>query len=109
MANVPDVCTLPIAERPARTAEFDDLFARSVYGAARPDPLLLRLTLDGSPETEEMAAGLTEREKGCCAFFDFTLTRTGGDLRLDIRVPRGYVEVLDGLAARAAAVSGGQR
>lgn len=109
MANIPDVCTLSIAERPAREAEFDDLFARSVDGAARPEPLLLRLTLDGSPETEETAADLAEREKGCCAFFDFTLTRRGGHLRLDIRVPRGYVEVLDGLAARASAASGGQQ
>ena len=50
----------------------------------------------------ERAAELTAREAGCCAFFDFTVRREGGDVVVDVRVPPSRAAVLDGLAALAA-------
>lgn len=100
MANAWDACTLSAAERPRRDAEFDALVARSARRVSRPEPGLVRLILDGTPETEQQAAGLAAREKDCCAFFDFSFTRAGEELVLDARVPAGYEEVLDYMTAR---------
>ncbi|RDI34508.1 hypothetical protein DFR72_101256 [Lentzea flaviverrucosa] len=40
------------------------------------------------------------RETGCCSFFTFELTVTGGGVTLAISVPDSRAEVLDALAAR---------
>ncbi|WP_219418829.1 hypothetical protein [Pseudonocardia nigra] len=102
-----DACTLPTAERPLRVAEFDALFADALLGHDRPAPGLLRLRLDPGPRTEATVRELTARESACCAFFDFQLTRNGGVLVLDVRVPDARAEVLDGIVRRAAAVRAG--
>jgi hypothetical protein len=98
---VPDACTLPTADRPARLTEFDDLFATALRSADRTDPGRLRLELLASPEVAARVANLAVRETGCCSFFTFTLTATGGRLLLDVAVPAGRTGVLDGLAGRA--------
>ncbi|WP_326640309.1 hypothetical protein OG884_35910 [Streptosporangium sp. NBC_01755] len=101
----PAACTLPTAEQPLRVAEFDALFADAVQAIARPERTRLRLELVFSPEHAAQAAGLTARENGCCSFFTFTLTITGGHLALEVAVPPEQVEVLDALQARAAAAT----
>jgi hypothetical protein len=99
----PRRCTLPTAERPLRAAEFDTLFAESLHGLDRPGPGRLRLGLEATPRVAGRTAELVAREAGCCSFFTFTLTATGGRLWLDVEVPAGQSPVLDALAARAAA------
>ena len=101
---VPDACTLPTAERPLRLAEFDDMFATALRGQQRTASTELRWQLD--PAVEATARELTARESACCSFFTFTFTRPGaadGPLELLVQVPAGHVDVLDALAARAAA------
>ncbi|MGK5742060.1 hypothetical protein [Micromonospora sp. URMC 103] len=108
-AWVPDACTLPTAERPLRLAEFDRFFTEAVRGVDRVSARHLRLRLDGTASVEEAARDLTAREASCCSFFTFDLSRSGADsLTLDVRVPPGRVEVLDALAARAAAALGSE-
>ena len=102
MAWAPEECTLPTAELPQRVAEFDELFATRLRGMARPDPLLLRLMLDDAEGVAATTEDLAARERSCCALFEFELTPTPGGLQLDVRVPAGSAEVLDGLAALAA-------
>ena len=94
----PRACTLPTAERPFRVAEIDDLLA----GATRHRSTRTRLVLDlePRPEVAARAADLVVRETGCCSFFTFELTATGGSLSLAISVPDAQAEVLDALAAR---------
>ncbi|MCR3750551.1 hypothetical protein [Lentzea californiensis] len=94
----PRSCTLPTAERPLRLAEFDELLA----GAARHRSQKTRLVLElqPRPEVAARAADLAVRETGCCSFFTFELTATGGGLTLAISVPDSRAEVLDALAAR---------
>ncbi|MFJ5989333.1 hypothetical protein [Lentzea sp. NPDC092896] len=94
-------CTLPIAERPLRVAEFDDLFSTSVGAVHRHHATALRLDLEPSADVAAQAANLTVRETGCCSFFTFSLVATGGELRLDICVPEEHTEVLEALASRA--------
>jgi hypothetical protein len=101
----PQACTLPSAEQPLRIAEFDKLFADGLRGLERQAPTQLQLTLDAV--TEAIARDLTARETNCCSFFSFTFT-AGSDreLRLQVNVPPAHVDVLDALAARAAAAAG---
>ena len=94
-----DACTLPTAEQPLREAEFDTLFATALRAVERQAPDRLRLTFDGAAEVADLIA----RESSCCSFFDFTLTATTDGQVLDVRVPAARVDVLDGLARRAAA------
>jgi hypothetical protein len=108
---VPEACTLPTPERPLRLAEFDELFASSVRSVDRLDTAALRLELEPEAGVAARTADLMVRETGCCSFFTFTLSATGGTagtggmVHLDITVPPVHVEVLDALAARAAAGS----
>jgi hypothetical protein len=99
----PSACTLPTAERPLRVAEFDTVFAEAVTNVERVGPCLARLDLQADAETAGRVAGLVTRETGCCSFFTFTLTATGGALSLEISVPNQHVAVLDALTARALA------
>jgi hypothetical protein len=98
---VPQACTLPTAEQPLRLAEFDDLVTTALRGQQRPAPTRLRWELD--PAAEARACDLTARETSCCSFFTFTFTPAAEVLQLDVEVPAAHVEVLDALAARAAA------
>ncbi len=98
---VPQVCTLPTAERPLRVAEFDALFAEAVLGVERVGPGRVRLGLEATPQTAGRAAELVAAETGCCSFFTFTLTATGGQLWLEVTVPAAHIAVLDALSARA--------
>jgi hypothetical protein len=103
MSWAPQECTLPTAERPLREAEFDELFATRLRSLTRADPLLLRLVLDDGGEVAATTRDLVARERACCALFEFELTSTPEGLRVDVRVPAGRAEVLDGLVARASA------
>jgi hypothetical protein len=97
--TAPTACTLPTVERPLRVAEFDDLFASSLLGQARPSPTHLRWTID--PAREEQVRDLTRREAACCSFFTFTLTPAAAGLTVDVEVSPEYSDVLDALAAQA--------
>ncbi|NUT97451.1 MAG: hypothetical protein HOY78_36055 [Saccharothrix sp.] len=100
-----DSCTLPTTEQPLREKEFDDLFAGSVRGVRRVGPTAVRLELVPTPEAAARAAHLAVRETGCCSFFTFALTASGGGLHLDVGVPPEQAAVLEALAVRAEAVS----
>ncbi|MCU1663085.1 MAG: hypothetical protein JWR58_3150 [Pseudonocardia sp.] len=98
-----DACTLTTAEQPLRMEEFDALFATALRGLERREPGWLHLRLTADPQVEASARELIERESECCSFFDFRLTHADGDLRLDVRVPEGRVDVVDGIARQAEA------
>jgi hypothetical protein len=99
---VPDVCTLPTAERPLRLAEFDDLFATAVRRVEKRGPVAVRLTLVGPDSLEATVRDLTVRETVCCSFFAFTVTaERPGHVVLDIGVPAAQGPVLAALADRA--------
>ncbi len=94
-------CTLSDTARPARAAEFSELFAATVRRVERPEPTLLRLELEPGAGPAGRTAELISAETECCSFFTFTLTASAGSLSLDVAVPRAQVSVLDALAERA--------
>jgi hypothetical protein len=102
----PDACTLPTSERPLRGADFDAVFAATVRDLDRVGPTRLRMNLEPSPQAAARMAELAAAETGCCSFFTFALTATGGALTLDITVPQQYAPVLAALADRAGAAAG---
>ncbi|WP_197022401.1 hypothetical protein [Saccharomonospora piscinae] len=104
-----ETCTLPSGDRPTRLAEFEELFAASLHGLSREGPGLLRLRLHGGADVASRARELTAREAECCGFFDFTVTRRGQRVTVDVRVPPDRRGVLDGVAAQAAAVLAARR
>ncbi|MEW2354230.1 hypothetical protein [Spirillospora sp. NPDC029432] len=63
------------------------------------------MVLRPEPQVAGRVAVLAARETGCCSFFTFTLTATGGELALQVSVGDRHIEVLDALAARATAIS----
>jgi hypothetical protein len=101
---VPQACTLPMAERPLRVAAFDGLFADAVRGVDRIAADRLHLELRPEPAVAGRAAELAAAETGCCSFFTFILTVTGGSAGLDIVVPAAQTAVLDALAKRASSL-----
>jgi hypothetical protein len=101
----PEACTLPTAERPLRAADFDAAFAAAVRGLDRAGPTRLRLELEPTPQAAARMAELAVAETGCCSFFTFALTATGGALSLDVTVPERYAPVLAALADRASAAA----
>jgi hypothetical protein len=105
-AWVPDTCALPSAQRPLRVAEFDALFATAVRGIERVTPARLRLDFQADPQVAGRVAELMAAETGCCSFFTFILTATGGGLVLEVTVPEPHIGVLDALADRVAAAAG---
>lgn len=64
---MPDACTLPTAEQPIRTAEFDRFFTNSVREMRRPGPQRLELVLAG--DAEPLARDPAARESSCWSFF----------------------------------------
>ncbi|MGH3505725.1 MAG: hypothetical protein ACRDO2_00820 [Nocardioidaceae bacterium] len=106
-----DACTLPVAERPLRVGEFDELFRTSLERVGRLSASRIRLVLTGRSGLQTLAADLAARES-CCSFFDFAVTgqRVGSSLagrevvHLEIAVPGGREDVLAALADRAEAV-----
>lgn len=96
-------CTLPTAEQPLRVNEFAALFTESVQRVDRTSPTLLRLQLAESGEAA--ARELAARESECCSFFRFGFFRdeSAGAVWMEIEVPPGRTEVLDGLTAHASA------
>ena len=95
--RVPDVCTLPTAERPLRVAEFDELFTK-VLRVDRATPTSLQLVL---PRAADFTArDLTDRESQCCSFFAFGFESDGENVMMRIEVPPAHKDVLDALEAR---------
>jgi hypothetical protein len=105
-AWVPQSCTLPTTEQPLRVAGFDELFTSAVQRIERAGPDRLRLDLTADPRVAGRAAELVMAETGCCSFFTFSLTASGGRLVLEVTVPQAQAGVLDALAGRAAAAAG---
>lgn len=79
------------------------MFTTTVRSFERLDRRRVRLELAPAAAAVARVADLLVRETGCCSFFTFTLTVTGGRASLEVAVPDGHVDVLDALADRAAA------
>lgn len=98
---VSSTCTLPVAEQPLRTAEFDHVFRTALRAVEQPDSTRLVLTLASAPGRADTVRDLVDRESQCCSFFTFTLTELPSAVRLEVEVPPVHAAVLAALATRA--------
>jgi hypothetical protein len=110
----PDACTLPTADRPVRSAEFDTVFGAGLRRVSRLSPRHGQWEFAAGPDQVARIADLLRREAGCCSFFTFTLASGApGTAVVDVTVPAAYADVLDALNQRAArraglTITGGQ-
>lgn len=102
----PAACTLPTADRPVRSAEFDELF-RALSAVDRRGRTALRFLVDGTAFAADAVTDLAARESQCCSFFTFAVASAGGVVTMDVSiVADGHAGVLDALPARAESLSG---
>ncbi len=92
---VPIACTLSPSDVPDRLAEWK-AFARDFIVARDIGTLSIRLLLAPGDEVLVAAASLAQREKACCAFFEFSLALDADDRWLCISVPEGAEATLAG-------------
>jgi hypothetical protein len=106
-AWAPDTCTLPTADRPVRSAEFDAVFGQGLRRVSRLGDRHARWEFAADADQADRIGDLLRRETGCCSFFTFTMTRgTPGTAIVDVAVPVAYTAVLDALNRRAASRAG---
>jgi hypothetical protein len=97
MATEPDVpiaCTLSGDAWTERIAEWQS-FYRSAVTETEVSPGSVRLRLAASDAVLVAAVSLSQREKECCAFFDFAIAMDAHDRWLVARVPPDAEAVLD--------------
>ena len=97
-AAVPESCSLSLAERPLRVAEFGRMFAESALRTSRAATTRLDVVIRSAavPTARDLAA----RESQCCSFFTFEFEPMDPDVVMRISVPEPYVDVLDGIEAQ---------
>ncbi len=93
-AGAPITCTLTAADLPARIVEWQEFYRTSVTEVQQTTPIAVRLRLEGSDETLVVVASLAQREKECCAFFEFAIMLEPTARWLTISVPAGAEVVL---------------
>ncbi|HVB91526.1 MAG TPA: hypothetical protein VND70_05440 [Acidimicrobiales bacterium] len=90
---VPIAGTLETEDLPARHAEWQDFFRSSVV-TSEISPSAVRLLLEPSDGALLHAVSLGQREKQCCAFFDFAIMVEAAQRWLSVTVPVGTEETL---------------
>ena len=68
-----DFCSLPAADQPMRSMEFDELFRRQVAPPHRIGPHRAEFRFGGADGLHAKVSDLVARESECCAFFDFAI------------------------------------
>jgi hypothetical protein len=70
---------------PERLAEYQRLFTQALAGREE-TPEGIRFRFRDAPGIEEWVRDLAAREKACCAFYTFTITKTGDQVLWDAAV-----------------------
>jgi hypothetical protein len=96
--QVPIACSLTSNAARSQLEEWRDLLIRSSTARERTSAteLAFRLNQDLSQLTELVR--LAQREKACCAFFDFTIRIDADQVTLCVSVPPDASEILDDFA-----------
>ena len=95
--TVPIACTLNASDLPARIDEWRSFVRRWVV-ESETDPTSVRFRLAPDDEALVAAASLAQREKECCAFFEFAISIQAHDRWLNVTVPSGAEATLSAFA-----------
>jgi hypothetical protein len=87
-ASTPIVCDMTTATdtEEERLAEYRRLFAQSLVSKERTAEGI-RFRFRAEPGVESWVGDLAAREKACCAFYGYTVTVEGDEVRWDCAVP----------------------
>ena len=83
--DIPIVCTAPADTAPEGIAEYQRVFAEALVDREKTVEGI-RFRFRDSDGVEARVRDLAAREKACCAFFTFTITRAGGEVLWDATV-----------------------
>ena len=90
----PIACTLQGGSYQERLAWIAELAGDGLSGVTRDD---LRLELRYAADVASRVREMVRKEQVCCAFLDFDLTETSGEVRLTITAPESAREIADAL------------
>jgi hypothetical protein len=96
MTQIPIACTLTEADKATRGDEWRRFFAHDVEEVVRTDTAV-RVRLKGGGDVILSSVDLAQREKACCAFFEFRLELLPDEVWLEIGAPAEASVILDGL------------
>lgn len=97
MAKVPIACALTARDAQARVNEWSELLRSHVLEVER-SSFSVRLRLRDGCESILLATDLAQREKVCCAFFEFHLLILANAVWLEIEIPDDAGVSLEDLA-----------
>jgi hypothetical protein len=93
--RVPIACTLDEFAARSQIDEWRTVITRAVTEVVRSSPTTVTLTLNADLVGLTDLVQLAQREKTCCAFFEFELTVDVDHVRFLVSVPEDAAEVLD--------------
>jgi len=93
--KVPIACRLGEASARSQLEEWRDLLGRCVVATDRVSPTEVSLRLRSDLHGLDEIVRLAQKEKACCAFFDFTIRIDDEEVALCISVPSDAGTVLD--------------
>ncbi len=97
--RIPIACTLDAVSARDQVEEWRQLLGGSVAVVERPSPVELHLVLRSDLANLTEVVRLAQREKECCAFFEFALRIEPATVRLVVSVPPEASALLDDLTA----------
>jgi hypothetical protein len=97
--RIPIVCTLTATDAESRAGEWREFLATSTTASERLSGHQLRVRLASAPDALAAAVDLAQREKACCAFFEFSIDVAADQLWLRVTVPPEASSILDDLAS----------
>jgi hypothetical protein len=97
--RIPIACTLTVTVAQSRVGEWREFLATSTTASERLSGHQLRLQLAPAPGVLASAVDLAQREKACCAFFDFSIDVAADQLWLRVSVPPEASSILDDFAS----------
>jgi hypothetical protein len=96
---VPIACNLTESAAGSQLEEWRTLLAASVDAVDRVSSTELVLRLGDDPAGLMAIIRLAQREKACCAFFEFALRIEADSVALQVSVPEDATSMLDDFAA----------
>jgi hypothetical protein len=96
----PLACTLSAEAESDRVEEWRGFLRGSIAVVERTNDRQLRLRLVDATTALTTAVDLAQREKACCAFFEFSIEVDAASCWFVVRVPPGASDLLADFAAR---------
>jgi hypothetical protein len=97
--EIPIACTLSEVEAHSQIGDWQKMVDRCVERVSRVNQNRLDLTLRSDLVDLTSFVRLVQREKACCAFFEFAFDVEAAGVTLVVRVPENAVGVLDEFVA----------